>query len=336
MRYKPASSQTSEPDDLAMPRLIAELDINHFGTSAKYLSTLEQKELHLKAPPHSLSLPSLRSIFNTASPLAPSTFRYIYHPEVFGPDIHLASITGGTDIISLFGAGNPLLPVRAGEVQAPGLGMAIRAFDPDTGEDITDMGQPGDLVCVRPFPCQPVGFWPLNEVGAAKYKAAYFQRFKDPATGKAIWHHGDFVAFNAAGGAGPCGGMVMLGRSDGVLNPAGVRFGSAEVYNVLLKRFPGVVADGICVGRRRAGEADESVCLFVKMEEGKAFDDELRKNIKMAIRSELSPRHVPAVVEACPDIPVTVNAKKYVRSPPSHHSTAKQKPHSLPRKTSTS
>ena len=142
MRYKTNSGQTSaslssQPDDLALPRLIDELNIHQFGTSAKYLSLLEQKALKPRLPPHNIKMSSLRTIYNTASPLAPSTFRYVYNAGVFGPDVHLASITGGTDIVSLFGAGNPLLPVRAGEVQAPGLGMAIRSLDPETGEDIT-------------------------------------------------------------------------------------------------------------------------------------------------------------------------------------------------------
>lgn len=315
MRYKPNSdltlaSPSSQPDDLAMPRFVDELNIHQFGTSAKYLSLLEQKALKPRLPPHNIKMSSLRTIYNTASPLAPSTFRYVYDAGVFGPGVHLASITGGTDIVSLFGAGNPLLPVRAGEVQAPGLGMAIRSFDPETGEDITAKSVPGDLVCTKPFPSQPVAFWPLDsDAGASKYKAAYFERFYDPLSGRPVWHHGDFVAFRP-GHAGDDMGIIMLGRSDGVLNPAGVRFGSAEIYNVLLKLFPGVVQDSICVGRRREGEADESVCLFARMEDGRPFDDELRDRIKREIRSELSPRHVPAVVEACDDIPVTVNGKK--------------------------
>lgn len=204
MRYTSSASDSatpvSTPDDLAMPRLISELSINHFGTSAKYLSLLEQKSLYPKQPPHNINLSSLRAIYNTASPLAPSTFRYVY--RAFGPDINLASITGGTDIISLFGAGSPLNPVYAGEIQIPGLGMAVRAYT-DDGKDITASGEPGDLVCTKPFPSQPVAFWGAD--GDAKYRKSYFERFEG------VWHHGDFVVFNPKSG-----GMVMLGRSDGV------------------------------------------------------------------------------------------------------------------------
>ena len=175
--------------------------------------------------------------------------------------------------------------------------MAIKSFVSDTGEDITSSGEPGDLVCTRPFICQPVAFWGAE--GDKKYKSSYFEKFEG------IWHHGDFIQFNPK-----TGGMIMLGRSDGVLNPAGVRFGSAEIYNVLLKHFAGQVQDGLCIGRKREDEMDETVVLFVKMEEGKKFDDDLAKAIKTKVRSELSARHVPGIIDECPDIPVTVNGKK--------------------------
>lgn len=301
MRYR-SSRGASEPDDLAMPKLIDELKINHFGTSAKYLSILEQKGLFPKESPHHLTLSSLRAIYNTASPLAPSTFRYVY--KAFGPDLMLASITGGTDIVSLFGAGCPLAPVYAGEVQVPGLGMDIRAFS-EEGEDVTESGLPGDLVCVKPFPCQPVFFWPPGDEGQAKYEKSYFQRFK--VDGHAVWHHGDYIEFRHHP-TGP--GLMMLGRSDGVLNPAGIRFGSAEIYNVLLRHFPGAVSDGLCVGRKREGESDETVVLFVKMESGHDLSQDLVKEIKTAVRSDLSARHVPSIIDECPDIPVTINGKK--------------------------
>jgi len=176
--------------------------------------------------------------------------------------------------------------------------MSVRAFSP-TGEDITSSGQAGDLVCTVAFPSQPIAFW--GKDGESKYRASYFAHPSFPG----IWHHGDYVAFNPS-----TGGMMMLGRSDGVLNPAGVRFGSAEIYNVLLAKFAGRVADGLCVGRRRAGEADETVVLFVKMEDGVNFDDALVKEIKGDVRAALSARHVPDAVAECFDIPVTVNGKK--------------------------
>jgi acetoacetyl-CoA synthetase len=288
---------TSVPDDLAMHRLIDEVGITHFGTSAKYLSILEQKAVSPRAA--GLSLETLQAIYSTGSPLAPSTFSYVY--SGFPSSINLGSITGGTDIISLFGAPNPLLPVYEGEIQGPGLGMAIRAFD-YTGQDITETGEPGDLVCVKPFICQPVGFW--GKDGDAKYRKSYFEQFKD-LRGEPVWHHGDFVRFNPQ-----TGGLWMLGRSDGILKPSGVRFGSAEIYNVLLEHFADEVADALCIGRRRDHDVDETVVLFLKMAEGKTFDQGLVERIKLVIRKALSARHVPGVVDECPEIPVTTNGKK--------------------------
>lgn len=295
----PADSSTSVPDNLAMHHLIDEFDITHFGTSAKYLSILEQKSVDPRAA--GLSLKSLEAIYSTGSPLAPSTFSYVY--SAFPSTINLGSITGGTDIISLFGAPNPLLPVYEGEIQGPGLGMAIAAHD-YTGADISSTGEPGDLVCTKPFICQPVAFWGTD--GHKKYHGSYFDKFVNE-NGHAIWHHGDFIRFNPE-----TGGLWMLGRSDGILKPAGVRFGSAEIYNVLLEHFGEQVSDALCIGRRRETDTDETVVLFVKMEEGKQLTEELVGQIKATIKQALSARHVPAVVDECPEIPVTTNGKKYV------------------------
>ncbi|KIW03845.1 acetoacetate-CoA ligase [Verruconis gallopava] len=289
-RYRDSAGQ-SMADDMAMPRLIEEYGITHFGTSAKYLSVLEQKNV---TPRSTLSLKTLEAIYSTGSPLAPSTFQYVY--RAFPPTLNLGSITGGTDIISLFGAPSPLSPVYVGEIQKPGLGMAIQAWSPE-GKNITMTGEEGDLVCVKPFPSQPVTFW--GATGETKYRASYFEHFEG------VWHHGDFVRFNPA-----TLGLVMLGRSDGVLKPQGVRFGSAEIYNVVLKHFPEDVADALCVGRRRETDTDETVVLFLKMEDGKRFDAELVDKVKATVRKELSARHVPGIVDACPEIPVTSNGKK--------------------------
>lgn len=288
------SNGTSAKDDLAMPKLISELGITQFGTSAKYLSVLEQKNIFPLQDPHNLSLKTLKAIYSTGSPLAPSTFKYVY--KAFGPDINLGSITGGTDIISLFGAPCPRTPVYTGEIQVLGLGMACQAWD-YTGKDVSGTGEPGDLVCVKPFPCQPVTFWGAD--GEKKYRASYFEEFEG------VWCHGDFVRFQPQ-----TGGLVMLGRSDGVLKPSGVRFGSAELYNVLLKFFGGEVEDGLAIGRRREQDDDETVVLFLKMKDGVQFDAELVERIKGVVRRELSARHVPGVVDRCHDIPVTVNGKK--------------------------
>lgn len=297
-RYVDSSDPTtSAPDDLAMHRLIDELGITHFGTSAKYLSILEQKSVDPAAA--GLALKHLEAIYSTGSPLAPSTFSYVY--SAFPSSINLGSITGGTDIISLFGAPNPLLPVYEGEIQGPGLGMAIAAYD-FTGADISSTGEPGDLVCTKPFICQPVAFWGPD--GETKYRKSYFDKFTNEKN-QPIWHHGDFVRFDPK-----TGGLWMLGRSDGILKPAGVRFGSAEIYNVVLQHFPEDVADALCIGRRRETDTDEIVVLFLKMSDGHQLTSGLVDRIKITVKNALSARHVPAVVDECPEIPVTTNGKK--------------------------
>lgn len=288
--FRPLDQQGN--GEMAMPRLIEELSITHFGTSAKYLSILEQKNVEAKSL---ANLGSLKAIYSTGSPLAPSTFEYVY--RAFGPDVNLGSITGGTDIISLFGAPSQISPVYAGEIQVRGLGMAVEVWDAE-GKDVTATGEPGDLVCVEPFPCQPVMFYGSD--GHEKYRTSYFETFPG------VWHHGDFVRV-----VPETGGLIMLGRSDGVLKPAGVRFGSSEIYNVLLEHFPSI-EDAICVGRRRANDIDEVVVLFIKMAKGANFSQELVGHVKSVVRKELSARHVPGLIDACPEIPVTINGKKYV------------------------
>lgn len=293
--------------EMSMPLLIDELQINHFGTSAKYLSVLEQAGLQPRtATPKSATLSTLKSIFSTGSPLAPSTFEYVYS-HLSPPSPHqgllLGSITGGTDIVSLFGAPCSILPVYKGEIQCRGLGMAMACYD-GSGKDITATGEPGELVCTVPFPCQPVMFWPPGEQGEKRYRSSYFETYTNSAD-QPIWHHGDFVRFNPK-----TGGIHMLGRSDGVLNPSGVRFGSSEIYNILLKHFGTEVEDALCIGRKRENDSDEVVVLFLKMAQGQTFSDELKKNIQGVVRKELSARHVPAIIDECPEIPHTMNGKK--------------------------
>ena len=287
---------------LSIPRLLSEFEVTHFGTSAAYLTALEANGVY-PIRDKSIDLSKLQAIYSTASPLPPSTFKFVY--EAFPKHINLGSITGGTDIISLFGAPCPLLPVRVGEIQCAGLGMAIRAVDSVTGEPIP-AGEPGDLLCVKPFPCQPLTFFGAN--GEAKYKSAYFERFEDVCgVDGPVWHHGDFVRIPDPG----TGSLVMLGRSDGVLKPSGVRFGSAEIYNILTRFFASEVEDAVCIGRRRETDTDETVCLFVVMVPGHKFGDDLRTRIKAKIKAELSPRHVPGVVEECGGgVPKTGNGKK--------------------------
>lgn len=287
---------------LSLPRVLSDLKVTHFGTSAAYLTSLEANNVRPLDEP-GIDLSNLQAIYSTASPLPPSTFKFVY--EAFPKHINLGSITGGTDIVSLFGASCPILPVRVGEIQCAGLGMAIRVVDSVTGEEVSP-GEAGDLVCVRPFPCQPLTFF--GPKGQDKYRAAYFERFEDVCGAKGpVWHHGDFVKIPDAG----TGGLVMLGRSDGVLKPSGVRFGSAEIYNILTRFFASEIEDAVCVGRRRATDTDETVCLFVIMTPGNSFSEDLKSRIKLKIKSELSPRHVPGVVEECGGgIPKTGNGKK--------------------------
>lgn len=287
---------------MSLPKVLSDLKVTHFGTSAAYLTALEANNIRPVEDP-SIDLSHLEAIYSTASPLPPSTFKFVY--EAFPKRVNLASITGGTDIISLFGAPCPLLPVHVGQIQCAGLGMDIRVVDSASGEDIP-AGEQGDLVCVKPFPCQPLTFFGAN--GDNKYKAAYFERFENVCGVKGpVWHHGDFVKIPDPS----TGGLVMLGRSDGVLKPAGVRFGSAEIYNILTKFFASDVEDAVCIGRRRESDKDETVCLFVVMVPGKTFSEDLKTQIKAKIKTELSPRHVPAVVEECgAGIPKTGNGKK--------------------------
>lgn len=174
--------------------------------------------------------------------------------------------------------------------------MAVEAWDFE-GKDVTDSGEPGDLVCVKAFPCQPVMFWGGTD-GEKVYKKSYFEMFPG------VWHHGDFIRLNPE-----TGGLIMLGRSDGVLKPAGVRFGSSEIYNVILEHFS-EIEDGLCIGRRRESDTDETVVLFLKMAPSANFSEELKEQVKSVIRKKLSARHVPGIVVECPEIPVTINGKK--------------------------
>lgn len=273
-----------KPTNDQLWKLIEKHKITRFGTSAKYIQHLHETDTKTDG----FDISSLRTIYSTGSPLSPCDFRFIY--EKIKKDVQVSSITGGTDIISLFGAGNPLLPVYAGEIQCSALGMAVKAFTED-GETVYDV--PGDLVCIKPFPSMPVYFW--NDPSGELYRAAYFSRF--PHT----WHHGDFVQFSSR-----TGGLMMLGRSDSTLNPAGVRFGSAELYNVLT-RFP-QVQDSLVVGVRRREENDERVVMFLKT--STPITEELVGQIKVQIRSLLSPRHVPALILPTMEIPYTLNGKK--------------------------
>jgi acetoacetyl-CoA synthetase len=254
-----------------------------FGTSAKYLSALEK---HGVRPRDEFELPDLRAVLSTGSPLAPESFDYVY--DAIGDNLQLASIAGGTDIISCFVGGNPMLPVRRGEIQSLGLGMAVAFFD-DEGKPLLE--EQGELVCTRPFPSAPVGFW--NDPDDARYRSAYFEKYPG------VWAHGDFAELRKTGG------VVIYGRSDAVLNPGGVRIGTAEIYRQVEKLDE--VLESIAVGQD--WEDDVRVVLFVVLRPGIELDEELKGRIRKVIRSNTTPRHVPAKIVAVSDIPRTKSGK---------------------------
>ncbi|RJO67261.1 MAG: acetoacetate--CoA ligase [Myxococcales bacterium] len=255
-----------------------------FGTSAKYLASLEEAGLK---PKEKFDLSPLKVICSTGSPLSPESFRYVYRD--IKSDVQLSSIAGGTDIVSCFMLGNPLLPVYEEEIQCIGLGMKVEALD-ENGKPV--IGERGELVCSAPAPSMPIYFW--NDPNMEKYQGAYFMAYP----GK--WRHGDYIVIARHGG------VVMLGRSDATLNPGGVRIGTAEIYNPVGK-LP-EIADSLVVGQK--WNNDERVVLFVKLAEGVTFDEALAKKIKDAIRTNASPRHVPAKIIPVTDIPYTRTGKK--------------------------
>ncbi|MGE0626083.1 MAG: acetoacetate--CoA ligase [Pseudomonadales bacterium] len=270
-----------EPDRLFA--MAEHLGISVFGTSARYLSALAKEGAR---PGDRYDLSAMRTLLSTGSPLVEEGFRYVY--DAIKADVHLASISGGTDIVSCFVLGNPNAPVWAGEIQTAGLGMAVSVWD-DAGAPVR--GEKGELVCTRPFPSAPVGFW--DDESGERYLDAYFRRYPG------VWTHGDFAELTAHDG------YIIHGRSDAVLNPGGVRIGTAEIYRVLEKIEP--VVDSVCVGQDWAG--DVRVVLFVVLREGIPLDAELEKRIRTAIRTRATPRHVPAVIVQVADIPRTISGK---------------------------
>jgi acetoacetyl-CoA synthetase len=265
-------------------RLADELKFTLFGTSAKYIASLQQAGVK---PKDFSSFPSLRAITSTGSPLADESFEYIYNE--WKSNVQLSSISGGTDIISCFMLGCPILPVYRGEIQCRGLGMDVDCFD-ENGNSITD--KQGELVCKSAFPSMPIYFW--NDPDGKKYHSAYFESFSG------IWCHGDYMVLS------PHGGVTMLGRSDATLNPGGVRIGTSEIYRVVENMEE--IEDSVVVGQQFEG--DERVILFVKMKPGFELNEDLQKKIRTNIRSQCSPRHVPAVILGTPDVPYTINGKK--------------------------
>jgi acetoacetyl-CoA synthetase len=254
-----------------------------FGTSAKYLALSEKEGLE---PNRTHDLSALRGILSTGSPLAGHSYDYVYRS--IKRDVHLASISGGTDIISCFALGNPIAPVWRGELQTRGLGMAVDVFDPQ-GRSLR--GQEGELVCTQPFPSMPVAFW--NDPGAAKYRSAYFGVYPN------VWRHGDWARLTEHDG------LVILGRSDATLNPGGVRIGTAEIYRQV-DQLPEIV-ESLVVGQE--WEGDVRIVLFVRLREGLTLDSGLIERIQRQVRQHTSPHHVPRKILQVTDIPRTISGK---------------------------
>ncbi|HZA67658.1 MAG TPA: acetoacetate--CoA ligase [Geminicoccaceae bacterium] len=271
------------PDGNRLFDLVQQDRISIFGTSAKYIDAVKKAGLE---PGRTHDLSALRAILSTGSPLVPESFEFVYRS--IKSDLHLASISGGTDIVSCFALGNPIAPVWRGELQTRGLGMAVEVWN-DQGEAV--VGEPGELVCTRPFPSMPVGFW--NDPDGSRYRGAYFERFPG------VWTHGDHVELTAHDG------LIIYGRSDAVLNPGGVRIGTAEIYRQV-EQIPEVV-EALAVGQEWDG--DQRVVLFVRLADGATLDGALVDRIKRQIRGNCTPRHVPARIVPIADIPRTMNNK---------------------------
>ncbi|WP_286694457.1 acetoacetate--CoA ligase [Spongiibacter sp. UBA1325] len=271
------------PQPQSLMDMADEEGISIFGTSAKYIEALQKAGVK---PAESHQLSALKAVLSTGSPLSDESFRYVYRH--IKQDICLSSISGGTDILSCFVLGNPCLPVYEGEIQCLGLGMAVEVWD-DDGNAV--VGEKGEMVCTRPFPSAPIRFW--NDPDNAKYRAAYFDTYPN------VWAHGDYGEITEHGG------MIIHGRSDAVLNPGGVRIGTAEIYRQVEKVAD--VVDSICIGQQYQG--DVRVVLFVVLREGCTLDDSLRNTIRNTIRQETTPRHVPAKIIAVAEIPRTISGK---------------------------
>jgi len=257
-----------------------------FGTSAKYLSVLEKEGVQ---PREQFDLSSLRAILSTGSPLAAHSYDFVY--AQIKSDVRLASISGGTDIVSCFALGDPTGPVYRGELQMRGLGMAVDVLA-DDGTPVCET--PGELVCTKPFPSMPVAFW--NDPDGALYRAAYFEHFPS------VWRHGDWAEITAHDG------LVIHGRSDATLNPGGVRIGTAEIYRQV-EQIPAVL-ESLVIEQRLGVEGDDSrVVLFVRLREGERLTDDVQRAIRQRIREHASPHHVPKVIVAVADIPRTISGK---------------------------
>jgi len=273
------------PDWTAMWQMTQDEKISIFGCSASYINYLRSVGAR---PGKEFDLSSLKEISQTGSPLSAEGFEYVYRE--IKTDLHFNSIAGGTDINGCFAIGSPIQPVYAGELQSPALAMKVKAYD-EKGKAVVD--QQAELVCEAPAPSMPIYFW--NDPDGRRYEDAYFNMFPG------VWRHGDWILIHS-----DTGGITFLGRSDFTLKPSGVRIGPSEIYNIV-EKFP-EVADSMAVGQ--AWKGDERVILFVKLTQGYSLTEDLKNRIRVALREQASPRHVPALIVEAPDIPYTFNMKK--------------------------
>jgi acetoacetyl-CoA synthetase len=271
------------PDPAALFDFADDAGMTLFGTSAKYLDAVRKAGL---SPIDTHRLETVRSITSTGSPLAPESFDFVY--TSIKRDVHLASVSGGTDIVGCFVSGNPIAPVWRGEIQTRGLGLAVEVFDE---EGRAARGQKGELVCTKPFPSMPVGFW--NDPDDRRYRAAYFERYPG------VWWHGDYAEITGHDG------VIIYGRSDATLNPGGVRIGTAEIYRQV-ERLDEVV-ESLVIAQK--WDNDERIVLFVRLRDGLELSDALADRIRRQIRENTTPRHVPARVVQVGEIPRTKSGK---------------------------
>ena len=240
-----------------------------------------------KVQPNEFYFNNLKTILSTVSPLSDEDFEYVY--KQWKSDVQLSSISGGTDIISCFALGSPILPVYKGELQCIGLGMSVKSFNDKNKHELNIKGE---LVCDQPFPSMPIGFW--NDLNKEKYKKAYFDYIPN------VWRHGDFLEINDRGG------VIIYGRSDSTLNPGGIRIGTAEIYEALDKI--NTIDDCLAVGK--VTDSDEEIILFVKLKEKNSLSDEVKSEIILCLKNNCSPRHIPHYILQISDIPYTINGKK--------------------------
>ena len=272
------------PDNRHLLKLMDEINLTIFGTSAKYISSIKSNNIY---PKKIGQFKYLRSILSTGSPLVKDSFDFVY--SSWKKNVQLSSISGGTDIISCFALGNPTLPVRRGELQSLGLGMSVKSFD-GNGKHVCN--NKGELVCDKAFPSMPIYFW--NDDNGAKFKKSYFSKFEK------IWTHGDFILIN------DFGGVEIFGRSDATLNPGGVRIGTSEIYQILDSL--NYIEDSLLVCQK--WDDDERIILFVKLIENTILSIDMIKDIKLHIKTKCSPKHVPTKIIQVKDIPYTINGKK--------------------------